>query len=70
MLYGDVKMKETKLKCPNCGHDRFLRKSDDIVEMIDNGEAVRDELLCDRHNGCEYYCQKCGNDVTDEEMAR
>lgn len=58
-----------KLRCPNCKYTQFVRKAEEIIEMIDNGESIHDELVSDTwETTYEYYCSKCDADLTDIEL--
>ena len=59
----------SKLKCLFCKHDQFERTTVDLIEMIDNGDMITDDLV-GLHSKITYQCDKCGKDVTDEELVR
>ncbi|MFQ6052201.1 MAG: hypothetical protein ACE5K4_10990 [Candidatus Hydrothermarchaeota archaeon] len=59
-----------KLKCPFCGCDTFIRKNADAVEIIDEGDTIRDELLQEDVGIYEYFCNSCDKEVTDVELVR
>jgi len=56
------------LRCPNCNHSVFIRKTYDKVQMIDDGEGITDEpieLCCE---DCVYICAKCDEEISEEEL--
>lgn len=58
---------ERKLKCPFCKHDRFRRVETCFCDMWDRGEdGICDEEIS--HEDYQFYCAKCGKEVTDEEL--
>ena len=64
---------EVKLLCPFCRHNRFFRSAVEepcLVEMWDDGDSVRDEDIGHCVTNYKYVCEKCGKDLTDEEMAK
>lgn len=66
-----MEKKETKLLCPFCKHDHFLRsEKDTLICIIDDGETLRDEYVSTDADEFIYKCAKCKKEVTEEELAR
>jgi len=61
-------MKEQKLKCPFCKHDKFIRKMTAGVEIYDDGETMRDDI--DWEDADCYICDGCNKEVTEEELIK
>lgn len=58
-----------RLRCPFCGCDRFKRRCDDEVHMLDDRETVTDELVAEPWSmDYTYTCSNCGKDVTNMEL--
>lgn len=58
------------LKCPYCNHTFFIRRTYARVELIDDGETIKDEVVELDFEDCVYICQNCGEDLTEEELVR
>ena len=58
------------LKCPYCNHTVFIRKAYARVELIDDGETIKDEVIELGFENCGYICANCGEDVTEEELIK
>lgn len=56
--------------CPLCKHENFIRKTYDRVNIIDNGNTLKDEIIEYDIKGKTYICQKCNEDITEEELIR
>jgi len=56
--------------CPFCGHNTFIRKTEEEIQMIDDGENITDELVGNGWSSYTYRCVKCKKNVTDAEMKR
>lgn len=60
--------KKRKLRCPDCGHDTFIRHCTDEVEMTFDGEDVTDEIVDEASEPDRYTCAKCGENVRAVDM--
>jgi len=58
------------LVCPFCGHDSFIRKSEEEVNMVDDGDSITDELKGNGWSEFYYFCTKCKKEVTHIELKR
>ena len=58
------------LKCPYCNHTVFIKKVYSFVEMVDDGETIKDEEVKSLENETIYRCAKCDKEVGEEEMVR
>lgn len=62
-----------KLKCPNCGCDRFVRRMTDIVEVYwdEETDSLTDDLV---HSECDddtdFECADCGRKGLDDAMEK
>ena len=66
-------MKETKMLCPYCKNDVFLRSSteeDCRVHIFNDGEGMRDEDIDMQVTEYTYKCAKCKKNVTEEELVK
>jgi transposase-like protein len=61
---------KTKLLCPFCGHDVFVRKTNDLVRLFDTGDVIVDEYFDASFDFYEYECRQCGKDITEEELTK
>ena len=57
---------ERKRLCPFCSSSTFIHLVKDEVEIIDDGETTRDELI--QGISYELHCKKCGRDLDEEEL--
>lgn len=46
-------MEKQKIRCPECNHDRFIRKSKELVEIYKKDDNITDEL------DETYICENC-----------
>ena len=56
------------LTCPFCGHDKFVRRLHDIVQMYDDDETITDDHVDGFPD--TYHCEECKKEVTNFEMGR
>jgi len=57
-----------RLKCPFCGCEKFIKITEEIVTIDDDGEILIDEIVdC---VSIEYICCNCKANVTELELAR
>ncbi len=61
-------MKEKQMACPLCGCTEFNRTMKELVQMIDTGDGIRDELIGGINDSAGFTCAKCAKDVTNEEL--
>jgi len=65
-------MQESRLLCPHCKNDTFLRKtkSEALVHIFDHGDVILDDVIRTLYEENTYICENCKKDVTDDELVR
>jgi DNA-directed RNA polymerase subunit RPC12/RpoP len=59
------------LKCPECRHEYFIRKTYDRIMIVDTGETIFDDVINEEFEETIYICQQCGCEIIDwDDMER
>lgn len=67
-ILRSLRPKDRNLKCPKCHSDKFIKRTEIVIGIVDELEHLRDEELGEETH--TYICERCKIDIANEELVK